>query len=543
MAGNYDALFERYLEFPFKPTTDGWNMSFCPFHEQGGKGAGHKTASFAFNSDSGGWKCFGCSKAGNAIDFAGLNNVSSYDPSNKENKKEARILVNSVLPWFEVKGAGKSKSSTKKGSIPDPKEIEFWNTNLLKDAEAMLYLANVRNWSSEVITKHKIGISTDRKRFTIPIYLKGDLVNVRYYSPKGSNPWKEGVSKIRGIMGRNEVRIYPDSVLSEDIDKVFLVEGESDVLAALSIGLNAVTFTGGAGNVPVDLRRLSSKEIAILYDNDEAGIKGAKKVAQSLRRFTQRIKVLDFSSIFAESGFSDLTDAVVGLGSAESLKMLLDAEKSSDFQSSNAVRHVHIREVGFDEAINSSNIGAKIRLKAMVMGTRERPYASYSRVVADCKNAGSKAICGICPLNDGSASYPLGENDRLTEKEILSQVRKSEFSLLKELKKTCGFMCDDFELNAIRSTIESIYELVVGPYHEDSGLDESIGFQQRTVFACNSGKQYRINQPYLFEGVTVPQPWDQANTHVFTHHEEIERTVDGFELTEEDKERLRIFCT
>jgi len=540
MVTDYSPLFERFLPEPSKKVGDaGWHGAFCPFHEIGGKSAGHKSPSFGFNQDSGGWKCLGCHKAGNAIDFAGMMKVGSYDPGNRDHKNEAMKVVNSILPDFEIRSSNRRRTVNASGELPKSEEITEATVRLQSDFDALEYLEKKRGWSTETIRKHRIGISDDRKHFLIPIEVEGELVNVRYYSPKGVDPWHPDAMKIRGVKGRNEVRIFPDSVLGESSDKLFVVEGESDALAALSIGLSAVTFTGGAGNCPSDLHRLQGKEITILYDNDEAGSKGAKKVAQSLRKFTQQIKILDFDSVF--KGGTDLTDAVVEHGGESTAKLLIAAEKAQDFQPSNSVRHTHAREVDFAEAINSTNIGAKIKLKAMVMGTRERPYAAYSRVAADCASSGSKPICTLCPLSQGHGAYPNGENDRLTEKELLKQIRKPDGSLQKELKKVCGFLCDEFEVNEVRSTIESIYELVVGPYHEENSNDESVGFQQRTVFACNNGKQYRINQPYQFEGVTIPQPWDQANTHVFTRHEDIERTVDGFELSEEGKKRLRIF--
>lgn len=538
MSKDFVPLYERFLDDIPKQTSGGWLNHFCPFHEKGGKAAGHKTPSFYFHHESGGFRCFGCQKRGNAIDFVGLLTDPGYSPINASSKEEAIKKINEILPWFTISNPNTPQRDTK-GGLPKLDQIDEYSNNLLHDPDALHYLETHRHWTTDVIETHKIGITNDRKYFTLPIFAEGDLVNVRFYSPKGNHPWNDVKPKIKGVKGRNEIRIFPDSILKNDQDKVFLVEGEADVVAALSIGLNAVAFTGGAGNVPTDLHRLREKEIVIVYDNDDAGINGAKKVANALRRFTQQIKILQLGDLFPQA--NDLTDAISESGKDAVFKAVIEAEKAEEFQQNNIVRNAPIRDVGFDEAINSTNIGARINLKAMVMGTRERPYAAFSRVVAECENAGSKAMCALCPLNTGSAAYPVSSDDRLSEREVLRQVRKSEVALSKELKRVCGFFCEDFTIDHTSSTIESIYELVIGPYHEESNNDESIGFSQRTVFACNNGKQYRINQPYLFEGVTIPQPWDQANTHVFTRHEQIERTVDGFELADEEKEKLRIF--
>ena len=539
---DYTPLFEAYLDGSKKSSGD-WSQAYCPFHEVGGKEAGHKTPSFAFNSVSGGWKCFGCHKLGNAIDFAGLTTSNGYDPAQSAAKLEASKKVKTHLPWFEVRiaGANSSSGSTRtsaKTLLPTTAEVQTAHDKLMLDPEALEYLKEQRSWSEKTLVDHSIGLSPDRRHFFIPIYVQGELVNVRMYSPKGKTPWDATASKIRGIKGCNEVRIYPDSVLENESDKVFLVEGEGDALAMLSAGVQAVTFTGGAGNTPSDLHRLREKEITILYDNDEAGVRGAKKVALALRKYTQMIKVIQLEELFPDLG--DITEAFVDFGNIEVARKLNALEKNTEFQATNVVRNTAVRETGFDEAINSNQIGARISLSAMVMGARERPYAACSRIAADCDNAGTKPYCSLCPLSSGHGYYPNDADDRLSERELLRQVRKSEVYVAKQLRTLCGFLCDDFEINQANSTIESVYELVIGPYH-DGQTEESMGFQQRTVFATNSGKPFRINQPYQFEGVTIPQPWDQANTHVFTKFEEVERAVDEFAATEEDKRRFSIF--
>lgn len=539
---DYSPLFTAHLE-GCKKSSGTWVQAFCPFHEVGGSEAGHKTPSFAFNSESGGWKCFGCHKLGNAIDFAGLVTSNGYDPSQPAAKLEASKKVKTHLPWFEVRSPGVNTSSgseraSAKILLPTISEVQTAHEKLMADPVALEYLKEHRNWSEKILIDHSIGLAPDRRHFFVPVYVQGELVNVRMYSPKGKTAWDKTASKIRGIKGCNEVRIYPDSVLENDSDKVFLVEGEGDALAMLSAGVDAVTFTGGAGNTPSDLHRLREKEITILYDNDEAGVKGAKKVALALRKYTQRIKVIQFNELYPDQG--DITEAFVQHGSIEVARRLSELEKNTEFQETNVVRNTAARETGFDEAINSNQIGARIMLPAMVMGARERPYAACSRIAADCDNAGTKPYCSLCPLSSGHGYYPADEDERLGERELLRQVRKSEGNVAKQLRTLCGFLCDDFEINAANSTIESVYELVIGPYH-DGQSEESMGFQQRTVFATNSGKPFRINQPYKFEGVTIPQPWDQANTHVFTKFEEVERAVDEYSTTEEDKARFSTF--
>lgn len=41
-------------------------------------------------------------------------------------------------------------------------------------------------------------------------------------------------------------------------------------------GFNAITITGGEQTIPIPLKYFCDRSIAIVYDNDDAGISGAK---------------------------------------------------------------------------------------------------------------------------------------------------------------------------------------------------------------------------------------------------------------------------
>ncbi len=57
------------------------------------------------------------------------------------------------------------------------------------------------------------------------------------------------------------------------------------MLAVRSVGLNAISITGGALQVPhLFARHFAGRDVCILYDNDEAGIKGATKLSIELEK-------------------------------------------------------------------------------------------------------------------------------------------------------------------------------------------------------------------------------------------------------------------
>jgi hypothetical protein len=77
---------------------------------------------------------------------------------------------------------------------------------------------------------------------------------------------------------------HPDSVSLEDSDVVVLVEGEKCVDAALHLGETCVTtWPGGADGVSqVNLDPLIGKQVRIIADNDEPGLRAAAKLVARL---------------------------------------------------------------------------------------------------------------------------------------------------------------------------------------------------------------------------------------------------------------------
>jgi putative DNA primase/helicase len=81
---------------------------------------------------------------------------------------------------------------------------------------------------------------------------------------------------------------------SSDTEAVlWLCEGESDTICALSHGLEAITATGGAGSWAEDGSEIfRGRDLVIAYDADLAGYNGAHKVAAKLKGLAARVRIL-----------------------------------------------------------------------------------------------------------------------------------------------------------------------------------------------------------------------------------------------------------
>jgi len=244
--------------------------------------------SLSLNLKTGKWKCFAGCGSGD------INKLKSM-VSKKERTEapQAQPIVSSDL-------------------------IEQWHQRLMNDKKKRMALCRTRSWSKEILIKYKIGWNDTR--VTIPVMNEGgQCIDVRKYLP-GGNPKMLPIDAGRGV------NLFPVEQLTKESDgtPLYLCEGESDTLCALSHGLNAVTNTGGAGTWKDEWSLLfQGKSVVIAYDNDEPGKKGAFKVGRSLVAHVTEVRVLRWPTI-NKQGF-DITDFFISGGNTEDLQKLVSA--------------------------------------------------------------------------------------------------------------------------------------------------------------------------------------------------------------------------
>lgn len=145
------------------------------------------------------------------------------------------------------------------------------------------------------------------KRFVRSWSYPRDTFRVLRFEPKSFRPihYIEGAWRIGDLPGK--LPLYRcDQLL--DGNRVFVCEGERDVDAAWSIGLQAVTSAHGAqAATKSDWAALADRDVVILPDHDDAGHKYAEIVAALLQKLEPpaRVKIVELPGL-AEGG--DLTD-------------------------------------------------------------------------------------------------------------------------------------------------------------------------------------------------------------------------------------------
>ncbi|QDT13053.1 primase-helicase zinc-binding domain-containing protein [Planctomycetes bacterium K23_9] len=122
-----------------------------------------------------------------------------------------------------------------------------------------------------------VGYSTDYQATTWPMRnSQGDVVGIRLRSTVDDKKWSVRGSRSGLFLSRNH---RPDG------ERVFIVEGPSDLAAALDLEIACIgrpSCCGGTHQIGQYLARVGYRQATIIADRDEAGIAGAMSLAKRL---------------------------------------------------------------------------------------------------------------------------------------------------------------------------------------------------------------------------------------------------------------------
>ncbi len=304
-------------------------IGLCPFHNE-------KTPSFTVSPSKGIFKCFGCGKGGNAVNFVMEHEHISWKDALKFLAKKYGIEIIEKETTDEEKEKHDERESM---LLVTGFAQKFYTDNLIKNDEGlaigMEYLKE-RGFRRPVIDKFQLGYSPDswdsltkealkngykteflektgltikkgerlfdrfNGRIIFPIHslsgkviafgartLKQDKNTAKYLN----SPESEIYHKSRILYGLSFAR---RSMVQND--KCFLVEGYTDVLSLHQSGIENVVASSGTSLTADQVRLIKrfTKNITILYDGDEAGLKASLRGVDLILEEGMNVKVLTF---------------------------------------------------------------------------------------------------------------------------------------------------------------------------------------------------------------------------------------------------------
>lgn len=302
----------------------------CPFHNE-------KTPSFHVSVSKGIYKCFGCGAAGDAVKFVMELEKFSYPEAIRYLANKYHIEIEEVERTPEQIAAQDKRESL---FVLSQWASKFFKENLweteLGQSIGLSYFKE-RGYREDIIKKFELGYSPDQwtalvdeaKRAGFQSeYLKeiglaierDDHSLYDRFRGRVIFPIHNLTGRVIGFGGRTlktdkSVPKYVNSPESEiyhksdvlygiyfakraimDADLCYLVEGYADVIAMHQAGVENVVASSGTSLTTGQIRLISrfTKNVVILYDGDEAGIKASLRGTDMLLEEGLNVKVLLF---------------------------------------------------------------------------------------------------------------------------------------------------------------------------------------------------------------------------------------------------------
>ncbi|MEK0324769.1 MAG: CHC2 zinc finger domain-containing protein [Nitrosopumilus sp.] len=496
----YKAKFETLLGVLPHPNSEGEVSILCPFHEDTKRSA-------SVNLRRGLFHCMACQQS--------------------HNWKSFRIA------W--TKDFGNDNEPTTHGgktkAVPD-ETIRSMHFELMTNHQYVLdRLQEKRGLTIEMITKMQIGWHERTSRVAIPIRDENEVcVNVRLYSFEEVGNQK----MISWKAGYGAARLWP--LKSLDHEKyVILAEGEMDCLILLSLGLNAITSTGGAKTWKSEWSEVFvGLKVYIAYDCDTAGEEGALKAAKFLAPHVEQVKIVDLD--LSKSG-EDVTDFFIGYGYGVS--DFKDRIKSARIIRSRdeiaSTDNGELEYVSLADSLRDKHRGTEVMIPVIVHARRdERIHYPAESLVTCTLDAGK--LCKSCPMFSRSGEYNIkvGRTDPL----VTEFVARQQYEQTQILRRLAGVPQGCKKVEVLPIEAGTIEEVLLSPEVDTTYSDDDMYLVQKAYYA---GLGLDYNASYVIRTRPIAF-W--KNSKIVQHISDAtpsHDTIESFEMTDDVFERLQKF--
>lgn len=360
------------------------------------------------------------------------------------------------------------------------------------------------------------------KEISIPIIMFGQILDVVTYRPGQFPKYKRELGSISGLPCPYDLWVKEDPKRN-----VIVCAGEKDMIKARTMGFNAISFTGGEQNIPkMFLNMFKNKRVYIIYDNDEPGKNGSKKLAAQIKKHNGFPHVVDLSSVCTEQG-EDLYDFFSKY--KKSKKDLINIlENTPEFTEEEYVEQINkdFPIVELNKATDPKNIGKTLRSNIQVIATVDTTFMT-SRIITGTKyaindddngtmNPGDKRTWFLNEMNYKDLFYLIDSN--LKEKSIESHI-KTELLKIPLKEKGISIKKEDKVI---------VYKAFVTDCLEDTSDAKPIEF-----LAYSLGMKLENGNKYTVTYKLVPHPQDgQKLIMVINDVEETNSFMNTFEVNE-----------
>ena len=312
-------IVSSYL--PVKRTGKNYK-ALCPFHHE-------KTPSFVITEDRQMYHCFGCGESGNALSFVmKMENLDFLDAiafiadrynidlqpyrieqENQESRQEQEDLleINKTVAKGFYNELKKNKGAFDYliGREISPETLRKFGVGFAPEEWDFVYRNLKKQFGESRLLKSGLIIKRDtssgyydrfRNRIMFPIFdIRGRVIGfggrvMDDSQPKYLNsPDTPVFNKSFHLYGMNYAKNHLD-----DQKRLIVVEGYMDVISLFDHGIRNVAASLGTALTEGHGKLIDryAKEVVLLYDSDQAGIKATRRAIDVLSPFSLKIKVL-----------------------------------------------------------------------------------------------------------------------------------------------------------------------------------------------------------------------------------------------------------
>lgn len=271
-------------------------VGLCPFHSE-------KTPSFTVSPAKGIYKCFGCGKSGDVIQFLTDNNGLNYIQVIKYIAEKYNIPVEEDTKQYD--------KPVQRLEILKPDTIKFFESRGITNNTLLRFgITEATEWMP--------GANAETRAICFNYFKDSELVNIKFRA-------KDKDFKL----SKNAELIFYNLDSLQDETTAIIVEGEIDCLSMYEAGFyNVVSVPNGAGTGNQQLKYLDNcwqyfedkEKIIIITDNDEPGRSLKEELARRLGK--DRCMFVDWPD-----GCKDANDVLLKHGKPMLISMIEQARR------------------------------------------------------------------------------------------------------------------------------------------------------------------------------------------------------------------------
>jgi len=429
------SLIEQFIKLKRTGSTA---VGLCPFHQE-------KTPSFNVSNDKGIYKCFGCGKSGDVIQFI-------MEHQNKSYYEAIKFLAEKYNIELEK----------------NDKKYERPVERLTKLSESTIKYFETRGISNNTLLRFKVTESTEwmpKAQAEVPAvcfnyYRDEELINIKYRA-------KDKDFKL----AKNAELIFYNIDAIKDTQSVIIVEGEIDALTLYECGYyNVVSVPNGAGN---NLQYLDNSyqyfenktRVIIACDNDDVGNNLREELARRIGK-EKCYKVLypddckDFNDVLVKHGKAIVAN-VVEHATCFPIEGIHTMEEMYDdvcnYYLNGYPKGSETNIEGIDELLTFA--GGQITMITGVPGSGKSEFLDYIMTKLSMNHRWNWGVCSF--ENQPSAFHVTKLQEKVTGKSFNKRINPEHRLNEDEFRASIGIIDEHFSfinINKVDVTVDGIID-------------------------------------------------------------------------------------